>query len=99
LLESIEIKGAETPFYAKLDRSQEIANAQRLERGGLLHGANVWLLTRPIPDGGEFCISDFEQPLRCSAWVRIPMADAAAPTRRCAQVKFFPRGPGSVSLK
>jgi hypothetical protein len=65
LLESIEIKGAETPFYAKLDRSQEIANAQRLERGGLLHGANVWL----PPPGQSPMVGNFVFPTSNSRYV------------------------------
>lgn len=65
LLESIEINGAETPFYAKLDRSQEIANAQRLARGGLLTGANVWL----PPPGQSPMVGNFVFPTSNSRYV------------------------------
>ena len=58
LLESIEINGAETPLYAKLDRSEETANTQRLARGGLLRGAHVWL----PPHGQSPMVGNFVFP-------------------------------------
>ncbi len=65
LLESIEMNGTETPFYAKLDRSQEMVNAQRVARGGVLKGTDV----RLPPPGQSPTVGNFVFPNSNSRYV------------------------------
>lgn len=65
LLESIEMNGVKMPFYAKLDRGQEIANAERLARGRMQRGVDVWM----PPPGQSPMVGFFVFPTSNSRYV------------------------------